>query len=84
MKRRRMLRNVLNFELSSCGFSACALAGVEAREASFELMAEVVAAGSAMVQCRTRILESSVSSSVWPPLSSIVVWRCGALGLGGA
>jgi hypothetical protein len=54
MKRRRMDRNVLNFELSSAAFSTCAFAGVEAREGSFELTAEAVAAGSAMVQSVSR------------------------------
>ena len=70
----------MNFELSSAAFSTCAFAGVEAREGSFELTAEVVAAGSAMVQsvsgarvqravcsvqCRTRrVVSVSVSVSV--------------------
>jgi hypothetical protein len=54
MKRRRMDRNVLNFELSSAAFSTCAFAGVEAREGSFELTADVVAAGSAMMQAVSR------------------------------
>jgi hypothetical protein len=54
MKRRRMDRNVLNFELSSAAFSTCAFAGVEAREGSVELTADGVAAGSAMMQAVSR------------------------------
>ena len=38
-----MLKNVLNLELSSGGFSAGALAGVVARDGSLELSAELAA-----------------------------------------
>jgi hypothetical protein len=76
MKRRRMDRNVLNFELSSAAFSTCAFAGVEAREGSFELTADGVAAGSAMMQAvsregRVQSRTVSVSVSVSVPESSL-------------